>query len=52
MEIARRSGYSIFDCLVIAAAPESGSTILYTEDMRGGQKLDGLKIVNPFSGMA
>jgi predicted nucleic acid-binding protein len=52
MDIARRSGYSIFDSLVIAAALETGSTILYTEDMQGGQKIDGLTIVNPFSDLA
>jgi len=46
--IAERYGYSIFDSLVIAAAVQSGSRILYSEDMRDGQKIDGLTIRNPF----
>jgi predicted nucleic acid-binding protein len=46
--VAERYGYSIFDSLVIAAAVHSGSSILYSEDMRDGQKIDGLTIRNPF----
>jgi predicted nucleic acid-binding protein len=46
--VAERHGYSIFDSLIVAAALHSGSSILYSEDMRDGQKFDGLTIRNPF----
>jgi len=49
LEIAERYGYTIYDSLVIAAALESRCSILYSEDMRGGQKIEGLTILNPFS---
>ena len=47
--VAERYGYSIFDSLIIAAAVVSGASTLYSEDMRDGQKIDGLTIRNPFS---
>jgi len=49
VQIAERYGYSIFDSLIIAAALDSGATTLYSEDMRDGQKIDGLTIRNPFA---
>jgi len=48
LQIAERYGYSIFDALVIAAAIHSGADTLYSEDMRGGQVIEGLTISNPF----
>jgi predicted nucleic acid-binding protein len=48
VNIAERYGYSIFDSLIIAAALHSGASTLYSEDMRDGQKIDGLTIRNPF----
>ena len=49
VHIAERYGYSIFDSLIIAAALHAGARILYSEDMRDGQSIDGLTIRNPFS---
>src|ERR1700690_674589 len=49
VHIAEGFGYSIFDSLIIAAALHAGAGILYTEDMRDGQAIDGLSIRNPFS---
>jgi len=49
LQIAERYGYSFFDSLIIAAALHSGSGTLYSEDMRDGQVIDGLRIRNPFS---
>jgi predicted nucleic acid-binding protein len=41
--------FSHWDCLIVAAALESGCEILYTEDLSDGQIINGtLKIVNPF----
>ncbi len=50
VDIAQRYGYHFFDALVIAAALEAGSSTLYTEDMQDGQRIETLRIRNPFSG--
>lgn len=43
-----RTGYSIWDCLILAAARAQGCAIVYSEDMQHGRIIDGLRIVNPF----
>jgi predicted nucleic acid-binding protein len=48
LKIAARYGYHIYDSLVIAAAMEASCSILYSEEMRNGQVVDGLMIRNPF----
>ena len=48
LEIAQRFGYHIFDALIIAAALESSSSTLFTEDLQDGQKIGTLRIRNPF----
>jgi predicted nucleic acid-binding protein len=48
VRIAERHGYAIFDALMIAAALRAGCTILYSEDMQDGMRVDALRIVNPF----
>jgi predicted nucleic acid-binding protein len=41
--------FSHWDCLIVAAALESGCEILYTEDLSDGQIInETLKIINPF----
>ncbi|HWK45967.1 MAG TPA: PIN domain-containing protein [Stellaceae bacterium] len=50
--IAQRYGYVIYEAQIIAAALKSGCAILYTEDMRHGQVIDGLTIRNPFGELA
>ena len=50
-QIAARYGYSFYDSLIISAAIESQSVLLFSEDMHGGQKIENqLEIVNPFKG--
>lgn len=39
---------SWYDCLIVAAAQEANCSVLYSEDMRHGQRFDRLKIENPF----
>lgn len=47
--MSERFGFSYYDSLIIAAALESGCTMLYSEDLQNGQVIEGkLKIVNPF----
>jgi predicted nucleic acid-binding protein len=38
---------SWYDSLIVAAAQEAGCSILYSEDMQHGQRLDDLTIENP-----
>lgn len=47
--IAERYGFSFYDSLIISAALECGSNVLYSEDLQNGQLIENrLKIVNPF----
>jgi predicted nucleic acid-binding protein len=48
-QVAGRYGFSFFDSLIVAAALESGCTVLYSEDMQDGQIIEGkLTVKNPF----
>ncbi len=49
LDIAERYGYALYDSMVISAALESGCSLLYSEDMQHGQKIDAqLTITDPF----
>lgn len=49
LQIAERYRFSFYDALIVAAALDSGCTMLYTEDMQDGQVIDNtLTIKNPF----
>ena len=48
IDIAERWKYSFYDSLIIASALGAGCTVLYSEDFRHGQKIGGLRILNPF----
>lgn len=48
LAIQGRYGFSFYDSLIVAAALESGSTRLYSEDLQNGQKIEELIIENPF----
>jgi predicted nucleic acid-binding protein len=47
--IAERHHYRIYDALIIAAAIDAGCRTLYSEDLAGGQTIQGVRIVNPFA---
>jgi predicted nucleic acid-binding protein len=48
-ELKRKCHHSYWDSLILASALESGSSILYTEDMQHGQIIEKkIKIINPF----
>jgi predicted nucleic acid-binding protein len=49
-DLAERFGYSIYDSLIIAAALLAKCTVLYSEDMQHGQKIESVTIRNPFAG--
>lgn len=47
--IAERSGYQLYDALIIASALEAGCVTLFSEDLQDGQVIEGrLTITNPF----
>ncbi len=52
VETASRYGFTIYDGLILAAALDAGSPVLYTEDLQHGQVIDGMRIENPFLNQA
>jgi predicted nucleic acid-binding protein len=48
LDLIERCSFSIYDALIIAAAQLAECTVLYTEDLRHGQVIDGLTIRDPF----
>ena len=48
LAIHARYRTSWYDALIVAAASEAECSILYTEDMRHGTKIGGVRIENPF----
>lgn len=47
-EIMQTHKFSSWDSLIVAAALQSKASVLYTEDLQHGQKIEKMKIVNPF----
>lgn len=43
-----RHGLAFWDGLILAAAQRTRSTLLLSEDLTHGQKLDEVRVVNPF----
>lgn len=48
--LAERYRLSVYDALIIAASILSGASVLYTEDMQDGATIEGVRIINPFTG--
>ncbi len=48
IDISERWKYSIYDSLIIASALQAGCSVLFSEDLQHGQKIGGLRILNPF----
>ena len=48
LNISEKTGYSFYDSLILAGAFASGCSILYSEDFQNGQRIENLKIVDPF----
>jgi predicted nucleic acid-binding protein len=49
LDIEARYRISFWDALIIQAAEVSGASILYSEDLSGGQTYDSIRVVNPFT---
>jgi predicted nucleic acid-binding protein len=50
-EIEEIHRISFRDAMIVAAAYSKNSDIIMTEDMAGGQKIEGIRIVNPFESL-
>lgn len=48
LDIYTTTRYSFYDSLIISAALKSSCSVLLTEDMQHGQKIQNLRIENPF----
>ncbi len=48
LRIARDTGFSIYDSLIVAAALRAECSTLYSEDMHDGRRIERLTIRNPF----
>jgi predicted nucleic acid-binding protein len=48
LRIRERHRISWYDSLIVAAAVEGRCEKLYSEDLQSGQKIEGLRIENPF----
>lgn len=46
--IARRYRFGFYDALIVAAALHAGCSLLYSEDLQSGQRVERLTIENPF----
>ena len=48
LAIQVRHGFAFYDSLIVAAAIEAGCKRLISEDLQHGQRIEGLRIENPF----
>lgn len=48
LTLREETGFSFYDCLILAAASEAGCSVLYSEDLQHGRKVAGVRIQNPF----
>ena len=50
LDLAERNQLTLYDALICAAAQNADAAVLYTEDLRDGLVLGGLRGRNPFVG--
>lgn len=48
LDLQARYRFHFYDSLIVAAALEAGCHILYSEDLKHGQQIEGLTVTNPF----
>lgn len=48
LQYRQRFGLNYWDCLILAAAKQSGCDAVYSEDMSTGQDYDGIRVIHPF----
>jgi predicted nucleic acid-binding protein len=48
LEVREETGFSFYDCLIVAGAVQAGCSRLLSEDMQDGRMIRGVRIENPF----
>lgn len=48
VRLSQNASFSFWDALIVQAAIETGSKILYSEDMQHDRVIAGVRILNPF----
>ncbi len=48
LHLSARYAFHLYDSLIVAAAQETGCDVLYTEALQHNQRIEGLRVVNPF----
>ena len=48
LALAERYGFSLYDAMIVASALTAGCDTLWSEDMRGGMVVEGMRILDPF----
>jgi len=49
LELKEKYRYSFYDSLIISSAIENECSVLYTEDLKNSQLIEGkIKILNPY----
>ena len=48
LALQHSAGFAFYDSLIVAAALEAGCKRLLSEDLQHGQRIEGLRIENPF----
>jgi predicted nucleic acid-binding protein len=49
LDIEARYKISFWDALILQAAESSGATLVYSEDLAGGQRYGSVRVANPFA---
>ncbi len=49
IDLHRLHRLSFWDALIVRAALQARCAVLYTEDLSHGQRIDGVRIVNPYA---
>ena len=52
LELCRRYQIGFYDAAILAAARQSGCELVHSEDLNDGQDYDGVRVKNPFRGIA
>ncbi|MBN1321347.1 MAG: PIN domain-containing protein [Thermoleophilia bacterium] len=49
LDVQERSGYGLYDSLIVAAALASGCRVLYSQDLQNGRRFGSLTVADPFA---
>jgi predicted nucleic acid-binding protein len=49
LDLQQRYRYTFYDSMILAAAIASECDRLYSEDLQDGQRIEGVRVVNPFA---